>query len=463
VPSRQDQLHSYQYSLQRVVAALVTHDPDPSRSPLRRAGTTAMVSLLIACLAVGAAAIYGFFTGHSTVNPKDPEVVFQEKGSGARYVFLASDAKLHPVLNYTSGLLLAASEAPELKSITAEKLASVPLGPALGIPDAPDSLPVKDALLTDRWSICTDQGDGGEAPHSTLLVGDKLTDGTVAAKEGKALLVQQPGRTSMLFNNRLYPIPGDRLVATLRVLRWDNQDPWPVSEAWANQIPLGPNLTAPGIADVGTDSLAEGLKVGEVVTDSGKGFSVVLSDGVAPITDLQAMLIQAATEQPPRQVGGAYIGLRSSKHKVTDANDADGLPGVVPDLITGKPEQVCMTLPVDPKSGDGIRIGPTVPAALPVTGGGQSTPGHNVVDYVHVPRGHGVLAAATASPSAPASTGTVSIITDTGYSYQLADRSLITKLGYQGKAVQQVPSALISMLPAGPSLDPQRARQAEVP
>jgi len=35
VPSRQDQLHSYQYSLQRVVAALVTHDPDPSRSPLR--------------------------------------------------------------------------------------------------------------------------------------------------------------------------------------------------------------------------------------------------------------------------------------------------------------------------------------------------------------------------------------------------------------------------------------------
>jgi len=48
VPSRQDQLHSYQYSLQRVVAALVTHDPDPHRSPLRRAGTTALVSLVIA-------------------------------------------------------------------------------------------------------------------------------------------------------------------------------------------------------------------------------------------------------------------------------------------------------------------------------------------------------------------------------------------------------------------------------
>ena len=70
VPSRQDQLHSYQYSLQRVVAALVTHDPDPHRSPLRRAGTTALVSLVIAALAVGGAAVYGLLTGHSNVEPE---------------------------------------------------------------------------------------------------------------------------------------------------------------------------------------------------------------------------------------------------------------------------------------------------------------------------------------------------------------------------------------------------------
>jgi hypothetical protein len=56
VSSRQDQLHSYQYSLQRVVSALVTHDPDPTRSPFRRVGSTALVSVLIAILALGGTA-----------------------------------------------------------------------------------------------------------------------------------------------------------------------------------------------------------------------------------------------------------------------------------------------------------------------------------------------------------------------------------------------------------------------
>ena len=97
MPSRQDQLHSYQYSLQRVVAALVTHDPDPHRSPLRRAGTTALVSLVIAALAVGGAAVYGLLTGHSNVQLKDESVLFLEKGSGARYVYLSSEARLHRV------------------------------------------------------------------------------------------------------------------------------------------------------------------------------------------------------------------------------------------------------------------------------------------------------------------------------------------------------------------------------
>jgi hypothetical protein len=96
VPSRQDQLHSYQYSVQRVVAALVTHDPDPHRSPLRRAGMTALISLVIAALAVGGAAIYGLLTGASSTNVRDESAVFLEKGSGARYVYLASDQKLHP-------------------------------------------------------------------------------------------------------------------------------------------------------------------------------------------------------------------------------------------------------------------------------------------------------------------------------------------------------------------------------
>ena len=36
--TRSDQLHSHQFTLQRVVGALAMRDPDPASSPLRRIG-----------------------------------------------------------------------------------------------------------------------------------------------------------------------------------------------------------------------------------------------------------------------------------------------------------------------------------------------------------------------------------------------------------------------------------------
>jgi len=462
VPSRQDQLHSYQYSLQRVVAALVIHDPDPQRSPLRRAGTTALVSLLIASIAVGGAAIYGLFTGHSSVDPTDANVVFQEKGTGARFVYLDSDKKLHPVLNYASGMLLAAAQTPEMKSVSTEKLATVALGAPLGIPDAPDSLPAPGALLTDRWSVCTDNQGVNNKPRSTLLVGDELTDGTVAAKAGKALLVRDPaGETSLVTGNRRFPIPRSRLVETLRVLGWSDQSPWSVSVAWSNAVPVGPDLVAPEIDDFGARSEVDGLRIGQLVTgaEADGRVEVILRDGSAALTDMQARLMQAQRGvRAPAQVDN-FVGLPDSKTRLSDAGNPDGLPASVPDLVEGTPGRVCITLPVDAKNGDGIRIDPTMPAGVAVTGAGAA-PGDILADFVHVARGKGVIVAAAASPTAPESTGTVSIVTDTGVSYPLAGREILTKLGYGGVKPRQIPSELVRLLPAGPSLDPAAARKS---
>ncbi|MFD0519324.1 type VII secretion protein EccB [Paractinoplanes durhamensis] len=337
MPSRQDQLHSYQYSLQRVVAALVTHDPDPSKSPLRRAGTTALISLLIASLAVGASAIYGILTGHSSVSPKDTTVVFQEKGSGARYVYLESDAKLHPVLNFTSGLLLASGEAPKLKSIASDKLAGVALGAPLGIPDAPDSLPSDDALITERWTICTDnQGEQGTA-RSTLLIGDKLTDGSIATRTGEALLVKDEWETDLIYENRRFPIPNDKLLATVRIFGWGAQDPWPVSTAWLNAVPLGGDLLPPAISDVGSGSPVGDLRVGQLVTGPTKEVSIILKDGAADLTPMQAKLMQAAGRGSPLDIGDDYLGMARSGTKLSDANKQNGLPAAVPTLHTATP------------------------------------------------------------------------------------------------------------------------------
>ncbi len=458
VPSRQDQLHSYQYSLQRVVAALVTHDPDPHRSPLRRAGTTALVSLVIAALAVGGAAVYGLLTGHSTVQVRDESVVFLEKGSGARYVYLASDARLHPVLNYTSGLLIANAGAPRVVSTSRKRLASVPLGDPLGIPDAPDSLPVKKELRTGDWSVCT-AGSAGVEPKSTLLVGEPITGGTVAAAPGtgKALLVSDPtNRIFLVYGNRRFLLPPNRATAALRALGWNAQQPWPVAAAFVNAVPLGPDLAAPDIEDFGDRSGLDGYRVGQLLTD-GEQWSVALADGAAAVTAVQARLLRARPDAfaPQTLDDNAFSNLPPSR---TRLSGADGIPADVPELAAPT-ERVCMTLPVSRDTGAGIRIDPTVPAGAPVRGD-AAVPGGVRADFVHVARGTGALVVAAASPSAPADNGTVSVVTDTGRRYPLASRDLLGRLGYGDVAPRQVPAQLIALLPQGPSLDAAKARQS---
>jgi ESX secretion system ATPase EccB len=457
VPSRQDQLHSYQYSLQRVVAALVTHDPDPARSPLRRAGMTALVSLLIASLAVGAAAIYGLLTGNSNVKVRDPGVVFQEKGTGARFVYLASDEKLHPVLNYASGLLVASAQSPSLKSVSPDKLASVPLGDPVGIPDAPDSLPRPGSLIVDRWSVCND--NQGENPRSTLLVGDRLTDGTVLSRAARGFLVRDPEQqVYLVFDNRRFAIPGARLVTTLRALRWADQQPWPVSLAWINAVPPGPDLTAPALPEGGGRSSVDGFSAGQLVTD-GRQVAVILQDGAAALTDMQALLMQADPDAGrPADIGADFLRLPPSRTVISDKGRADALPATVPPLLDKTPVRSCVTLPVDPRNGDGIRIDPAVPAGIAASGA-DAPPGAVLADQVHVARGRGALAVVAATPSTPAGSGTVSLVTDTGLQYPLANRGLLAKLGYGDVRPRQIPASLISLLPLGPALDPARARQ----
>ncbi len=442
-----------------MVAALVTHDPDPQRSPLRRAGMTALVSLLVASLLVAAAAIYGLLTGNSSANPRDPNVVFQEKGTGARFVYLESDGRLHPVLNFTSGLLLASAPTPSLKSVSAGKLAAVPLGDPLGIPDAPDSLPAKGALLTDRWSVCTDNQGANSTARSTLLVGDRLTDGAVLAKAGRALLIRDPnGRNALVVGNRRFAIPISRNDATLTALGYSSSRPWPVSLAWFNAVPAGPDLVPPSIPGLGRESVAGNLRVGQLVTD-GQQVAVILADGKAALTDMQARLMRTVQGvERPADIGNDFIGLPTSQTRISDAGDAQGLPPVVPQLIDGAPTRACITLPVD-KAGDGIRIDPTIPAGEAVAGVGGRATGTVQADLVHVARGRGAVTVSAASPRAPAGTGTVSVVTDTGRQYPLASRDLVTKLGYGNVKLQQIPSELISLMPAGPPLDPAKARQ----
>jgi len=358
------------------------------------------------------------------------------------------------VLNYASGLLLSTGQKPSLKSISSEKLAKVALGDPVGIPDAPDSLPRPETLIPDRWSVCND----GQA-RSTLLVGDRLTDGSILYRTGRGLLVRDPEQqVYLVYDNRRFAIPADRLVTTLRALRYADQQPWPVSPAWINAVPAGPDLAAPALPEGGGRSAVGDFAVGRLVTD-GRQVAVILADGAAALTDMQALLMQAVPGVGrPADIGGDFLRLRPSKTVISDKGRPDALPPTVPPLLDDLPARACITLPVDPRNGDGIRIDPAVPAGITVSGKGAA-PGAVLADQVHVARGRGALAVVAASPSAPAGSGTVSVVTDAGLQFPLAGRALLAKLGYGGVRPRQIPAQLISLLPVGPALDPAQSRR----
>ncbi|AGL21601.1 type VII secretion protein EccB [Actinoplanes sp. N902-109] len=476
MPSRQDQLHSYQYSQQRVVAALVSHDPDPHRSPLRRAGTTVLVSIVVAALAVGGAAVYGLIKGTSSVNPRDESVVFLEKGTGARFVYLKSDDKMHPVLNFASGLLIANAQEPTLKNASRESLAEVPLGDPLGIPGAPDSIPAaKGGLLPAVWTVCSQLPDGSPVkPQTVVSLGKPVTDGTslpvpradTPGSELRGLLVTDTAnRTFLVYNNKRFLIPANRLQQTQVRFQW-TAAPLAVSPGWINAVPVGPDLKAPTIPDFG-DSSAEipDFEVGQLLRVHGDGstadqWAVVLKDGIAYLTDVQAALMQTDPEAyPQREIDVALAGnLPQSKTQLVSQAAAAGLPPAFPVLLNG-PGSVCLIYNGEDAGAITIRIGPTVPQGTAVVKRSEIE-GKAQADRVLVPRGKGAVVAAAASPSAPAGSGTVSVITDTGLSYPLAGRDLLAKLGYGGVTPQAIPTQLVGLLPQGAALDPIRARQA---
>ena len=57
--TRSDQLHSHQFALQRVIAAVALRDPDAPTASLRRAGGAVLAGTMVGALGLAAFGIYG--------------------------------------------------------------------------------------------------------------------------------------------------------------------------------------------------------------------------------------------------------------------------------------------------------------------------------------------------------------------------------------------------------------------
>jgi type VII secretion protein EccB len=473
MPSRQDQLQSYQFSMQRVVAALVTHESDPAQSPFRRTVAATMAGVLVAVLALAGMVVYALLAGGDTKNWRDDTVVFIEKNSGAKYVYVKEDGQLHPMLNYASALLVANGGNRGSKAISRKSLAGVTLGPGLGIPGAPDSLPTAGELVTRPWTLCSQRIDGTAAPSSLLMVGGEVSAGRkmVLPKEGSPdglLISTSDTQQFLVYNNYRHRIRQPQTALT--AFGWSGRQPIRVAPALANALPAGVEVRPLSIANRGQQSgTLRAAKIGQIYTAAAQGgrheYAVAAADGVVDISEVEANLLladpqtAAAVGQQTISVNTAqYSALPRSKMTLSSQTDDNALPAITPNPVSGS-ASVCVSTARAADRVTTVTIDATVPTNANVVATTSSTSvGTVLADQVSVPRRRGVLVGAAASPDAPADSDALSLVTDAGTRYPLADRTVLQRLGYAGVTPVRMPAELVAMVPAGPALDPAAAR-----
>lgn len=471
MPSRRDQIQSYQFAVQRVVSALVAREADPGQSPLRRLVGAGFGSLMVTVIALAAVGIFGLLTGRSGDSWRDGNAVILERETGAAYVY--RDGKLIPTANFTSALLLLGSQARTVV-VRRSDLAGEPRAPLVGIENAPDALPDPGRLLAGSWTMCnlsTPDDAGRPRRSASMFIGTGPTGGR-ALGEDEAVIVRQTdnGALHLLWRNRRYHI---RESTTLEALAWRQEPQIAAQASWLNAIPAGlpiepldqPNRGRPFTK---LKELSD-VRVGQVLlvdaAGDAKQYYLVGTDNLRPITEVEAAALLAT---PATQAAYADLGKPQARtisaaaaaaapKSVPAPRSAERPPDRPPKMVrsSGTDAALCVTF-----AGPGEPAQITVDAAVAAAEAGLPTSGATsagvpLVNRVFIQSGRGAVVEAMGSPESPS--GTLVLVTDLGIRYAVPSREVLQMLGYGGAQPVRLPAGLVARLPEGPALDPAAA------
>lgn len=466
MPSRQDQLHSYQFMVQRVVSAMVVRETDPAQSPFRRVAVAALASLLVAMVGVAGFAVYGVFVGGGGTGwQSSANAVIVEKESGASFVY--RDGLLHPVRNIASALLIAGGSAPDVISVSRASLAGTPRGALLGIADAPAVVPTPVQLVGGAWTVCAlgVRGEDSTVEQVSLLaVGERhgVLAGGTALTDAEGTLVtpdRNAARLYLLWRNRKYEVrtSADDTVA-IRALSMSSYPPRLVDQAFLNAIDNGdaiksPRLDPDGASSFGTAQVGDLFKVVSAAGDP--QYFVAQADGLAEISPLQANLL-GNDDHVMRELSPAQLPKRTGSLIPTGENAP---PRSAPKFVDTGSGGLCAVV-ADDTGVRGMRYGvPAPPLSGLVRTAGQRTQTRAVIaDYVLVEPGRGALVEGFTAPGT--SGGVVSLVTDLGQQFAIGGDEARAALGFAGVTPVHMPIGLVALLPQGPRLDRADAGQA---
>ena len=456
--TRTDQLHSYQFMLQRVISALIMRETDPAQAPLRRGVGAVFAGVMIAVLVGAGFGVYGIFTGIGSLKWKEDGSIVVEKETGAVYVFRGHS--LHPMLNYTSARL--ASQGGQTYRVNAAELQKIPRSGPAGIPGAPSSLPPSTAKIGAPWTLCSVSGQdatGSQTISTTLTVGRKPAGGIGLGGHGMLVKDATDGSRYLIWHAHRYHIQdSDRLLTSLF---GDQTSPVTVGTAWLNGLPAGTDISEIDVPDRGQASSAvSGQSVGDVLvaqTGSGPQYYVVFDDGLAPITPLQKDILAGEFSTEPQHIStSTATDAQRSSQLQQPSDEAVRPPSTVPELYHATSDQ-SMCTEVSESAGElQVVVGSEVSAmdeGVPTPS--RSGSGTAYADRILVPPGR--VAIVRSVPSGSSGTGTFNVVTDIGERFPVPSVDALSTLGYSTADAVAMPAGLVHTIPAGPTLDPGAA------
>jgi ESX secretion system ATPase EccB len=464
VPSRTDQLQSYQFRTRRVLSALVMRETDPAQSPLRRGVGAVFAGMMITVLAMAAFGIYGLFAKVSGDGWRTPGSIVIERETGATFVYL--NDTLYPTLNLASAMLAAGQPNPTVHRVASNSLTDVARANPIGIPGAPDSLPPADRQIGLPWTVCAlteTDGANNRVARVALAVGVPASGGEPVGDDD-ALLVRDAtlGTTFLVWHGRRHLVQSSRTVVPALFGAAAQTD---VASAWLNALPAGTDIEPTRVNDPGRRSTAmPEFNNGDVLliqTASGPQHYLVFDDGLAPLTPLQLDVLNAVDPVEPIEVEPVTVADAPDSRGMPDRRETDP-PTTTPRLVTPDASaRICATTRTD-SAPPSIETGGTVDGierAIPTRG--ASIDGTPLANRILVPAGRVSVLRAITAPASPA--GPYLVVTDLGIAYPLPDAQVLPLLGYSPSQAADVPAQLVSLIPLGPALDPAAATQPVAP
>jgi type VII secretion protein EccB len=441
VYDRREQVDAHKFTAGRLLAAVLRTDPDAQNRPLRRTAVGVAGGIGIAIVVLAGVLIVTFLLGRSGDRWREPGTLILNEDTGSRYMLIGG--RLRPVLNHASARLLAKGE-PAVETVNSADIADVPEGAPIGIPGAPDTMPLP-GIAGQPWTVCAGVADGD--PKVSVTVG--AATGSRPFSPDEAVLLRNGDQFFLAWN-------GTRLRITEtwvpQALGFDPKKAVSADSTWLNTLPAGPDLGVPPVKRGGAGPTIGGNATtrGEVVVVPeavGDKYFVVDSDGLIPVSETVATLLTAnpASESAsPLTLTPAQLA--AEKVLAGPAWQA-GMPPKPPKALDTGAEVPCVRWQNDHTT----LVAAPGPVGAPVSDAVGISRDGRVADAVAVAPGGGMLAR---TQPAPGQSGVgIYLITEAGAKFPVASSEAAQALGYAVESAEPVPAELLALLPTGPVLD----------